>query len=290
MPARPPGESCNGGDAVTPSDLEKRERVLQALKWTTGGLADEVHELGLGWCALTPSMPRVHSLNQLRVTTPVTVGEVLGATEEWLGDLPYRHVGVEDETVAALLESSLAGAGWRVERLVLMAMAHEPASGSGPEADTAPPAGSGDGTSAGARGLVVELGEDEMVELMCTWLLEEGRGVDEIDDLVEMNRREGKLWGEQRLGVRESGRAVAVTKYRSDGTTAWVEDVYTVPEARRRGFARTLVSTAVARARAGRHELTFIVADDEDWPKHLYADVGFGPVGYLWNFHCDLDR
>ena len=32
------------------------------------------------------------------------------------------------------------------------------------------------------------------------------------------------------------------------------------------------------------HELVFIVADDEDWPKDLYERLGFGPVGRPWCF------
>jgi hypothetical protein len=37
-------------------------------------------------------------------------------------------------------------------------------------------------------------------------------------------------------------------------------------------------------ALAAGHELIFVVADDEDWPKDLYAKLGFDPVGKAWNF------
>ena len=71
----------------------------------------------------------------------------------------------------------------------------------------------------------------------------------------------------------------------SDGTTAEVENVYTAPEERGRGFARALVSRAVQLGVDGGHELTFIVADDFDWPKRLYARLGFEPAGRTWSFH-----
>jgi hypothetical protein len=35
-------------------------------------------------------------------------------------------------------------------------------------------------------------------------------------------------------------------------------------------------------------EVVFIVADDDDWPKHLYARLGFVPVGRKWTFHKAL--
>jgi ribosomal protein S18 acetylase RimI-like enzyme len=68
---------------------------------------------------------------------------------------------------------------------------------------------------------------------------------------------------------------VAVTKLRTDPATSWIEDVYTAPEARRRGYARLLVTHASALGAAENPELTFIVADDNDWPKDLYRRIGF---------------
>jgi hypothetical protein len=50
-----------------------------------------------------------------------------------------------------------------------------------------------------------------------------------------------------------------------------------------------VVTTAVAAAREAGHELVFLLADDEDWPKHLYRKLGFEPVGYLWDFVREPD-
>jgi hypothetical protein len=49
-----------------------------------------------------------------------------------------------------------------------------------------------------------------------------------------------------------------------------------------------MVSAAAVAARRAGHRLTFIVADDNDWPKQLYAKLGFGPVGRTWLLHRDL--
>jgi predicted GNAT family acetyltransferase len=83
----------------------------------------------------------------------------------------------------------------------------------------------------------------------------------------------------------EHGSLAAITVLYSDGSVAQVEDVYTVPEERNRGHARALVTKAVEVARAVGYELVFIVADADDWPRHLYRRIGFEPVGRTWALH-----
>jgi GNAT superfamily N-acetyltransferase len=246
-----------------------RSRFLDYLRQTVESLADEVRPIPVGWQARSRSLPLVHTLNQLHVTGPSTAPLILAAAEEHQGDQPYRHLVVDDEGTASLLVAELEGSTWKVDREVLMAVLADP------------------DREVGADG-VGELSEDEMVAIMRRWHVEEGfdtaPGV--LDQLDEYNRREGALWNESRFGVRgESGAAVAITKLRCPAEdAAWVEDVYTVPEERGRGHARRLVSHATRQA--GRR-LTFILADDNDWPKHLYAQIGFRPIGLRWSFHLE---
>jgi predicted GNAT family acetyltransferase len=111
-----------------------------------------------------------------------------------------------------------------------------------------------------------------------------------VRQLAEYSRREGRVRQDRRFAIAsDGGDLAAITKLRSDGRTAQVEDVYTVPEARGRGYARALVSHAVALARAAGHELIFIVADDNDWPQQLYGRIGFEPIGRMRSFHLELD-
>ena len=63
-----------------------------------------------------------------------------------------------------------------------------------------------------------------------------------------------------------------------------VEDVATVPAARGRGLARAAVLAAVEASRAAGDDLTFLVADDDGWPKELYAKLGFDRVGLIHKF------
>jgi hypothetical protein len=45
-----------------------------------------------------------------------------------------------------------------------------------------------------------------------------------------------------------------------------------------------VVQTAVEASLETGNELTFLVADDEDWPKQMYAGLGFEPVGRRYEF------
>ena len=70
--------------------------------------------------------------------------------------------------------------------------------------------------------------------------------------------------------------------YERDGT-AQIENVDTLERFRNRGVARAFLSAAIGAARAS-SSMVFLFADDADWPKELYAKVGFDPVGYFRQF------
>jgi GNAT superfamily N-acetyltransferase len=248
------------------------ERMLEPVRHTVRSLADEVEPIGSGWVARTPSLPMVWSLNQLRLTGSTTFGDAVALAEEHQGDMPYRHVEVEGDDVGGELVASFRAAGWTAEREVYMALAEPP----------------GDAADAGK---IVELTEGQALSLMRLWIVEDHPGIPDssTDQLEESSRREGRLWQERRFGIlAEYGSPLSMTKLRGGGTTAWVEDVYTVSEARGRGYARLLVTYVTALAVATNPELTFIIADDNDWPKELYAKVGFRPIDRTYTFHLDL--
>lgn len=246
--------------------------VLGHLRRTLRSLADEVRPVAPGLVMRTRSLPRVWSLNQVRITQVAEFSEVLGLATRYQADLLYRHVVEEAQPPGSVLASSFAAAGWKVEREVLMILQGS----SVRKVDTSP---------------VVELSEAQSLELMRRWNIEDYPDIgDGLEELQEYSRREGRLWGEHCFGILDrDGRPIAITKLRSDGSVAWVEDVYTVPEARGRGHARKLVTYATGLARTSRHGLIFIVADDNDWPQHLYADIGFRPVGKIGIFHKEPD-
>ncbi|MDP9181781.1 MAG: GNAT family N-acetyltransferase, partial [Actinomycetota bacterium] len=56
---------------------------------------------------------------------------------------------------------------------------------------------------------------------------------------------------------------------------------------RGRGFATLLVGEATDRAQRVGAELIFLVADAEDWPKHLYSKLGYRASLILPTFNRD---
>jgi GNAT superfamily N-acetyltransferase len=249
-------------------DAATLERVLTFLRRMLARTADELGPIDAGWVALTPSLPAVWGLNTMIVRAPLSFEALLALADEQLHELNYRQLAVENQDTGPALEGLFRAGGWKVDREVLMVLS------TGPDraADTS---------------LVIEADESSVLELMRRWHAE-GRdlGDEELRQLVEYSRREARACGDRLLGVRSGdGQLVAISKLRCDGRTAQVEDVYTVPEARGRGYARALVSHAAALARQGGHDLVFITADDYDWPRLLYGRIGFRALGRRWLFH-----
>jgi GNAT superfamily N-acetyltransferase len=240
------------------------ERALQFMRSVLVGAADEVRPVPAGLLVRTPSLPAVWAANQLRVTEKVGYDELIGLADEERSAVGYVDLAVEDQQAGPALERAFRAAGWKVERDLVMILSASPERPADPEV------------------VVAETGQDELMELMARWY---GEDADRVE-LLEYNRREVRVYGDRLLGVRGGdGRLAAMSKLRSDGRVAQVEDVYTTPEARGRGYARALVHRAIELARDGGAELTFIVADDNDWPKLLYRQIGFRPLGRVWHFH-----
>ena len=63
---------------------------------------------------------------------------------------------------------------------------------------------------------------------------------------------------------------------------AELDNVHTLKTYRGRGIARAVVGHAIRQAGDAGADLVFLIADDADWPKDLYAKLGFDPEGRFW--------
>ena len=256
-------------DADGDVNVDSLERALAFMRAGMAATADVFRTIDAGIVVSTPSLPLVWAVNQLRVAKPLRFEELVDLAEEQPTGRDYRHIAVEHQQAGPGLEQAFRDAGWKVERDVVMVL-------------------SGPADRAADTDLVVEAGEDEVLELMRRWYEDGEPTPTELDQLADYSRRETRALGDRLLGVRSGdGALVAITKLRSDARTAQIEDVYTVLGARGRGFARALITKAVELAHDASQDLVFIVADDDDWPKLLYGRLGFRSAGLLWQFHRD---
>jgi GNAT superfamily N-acetyltransferase len=260
----------SGKSAVSPARARAGDplaRVFAFLRANVAKTADEVRPIATGCVVTSPSLPAVWSINQVRVAQPLGFESLVELADQQLVGCRYLQIALENQDTGPALEEAFRAAGWKTDREVLMILSAPPDR----EADTS---------------IVTEAGEDEVVDLMKRWYGEDELDAGALDQLAELSRRESRACGDRLLGVRSSdGQLVSICKLRSDGSIAQVEDVYTAPEARGRGCGRAVVTRAIELAGDADHDLIFIIADDNGWPKDLYARVGFRPIGRLWQFH-----
>jgi ribosomal protein S18 acetylase RimI-like enzyme len=220
----------------------------------------------LGEAFFHEGLPVVWVLNQLVVDAPCDAEELVAALDDLYGGFAHRRALVERPEVGERLAPELRRAGWLVARDVFMVLRRE--------RDRAP-----------ERGLAREVDGPTLRAVEARTIAEEPYGTPDVVHELLASRAAFGAAGRARYfaGASDGVDAAHATLY-SDGTIAQVEDVGTMTAFRRRGLARAVCTAAVDAALAAGHELVFIVADDEDWPKELYAKLGFDPVGHAWSF------
>ena len=242
--------------ATTTTD--PRDTILAFERATLSGSADRVVEHALGTLFLTPSLDAVWSLNALVVGEPrpgLGLADLDAVFDEHMPGRRYASAMLHDPTTAERVEREARERGWKVEHEIAMVLRREPDR----SVDTS-----------GVR----EATKAEVMALMKMWFAaehaEQGEGV-----LRQLDEYADREWRSRPPRALVTADAQATCKLWSDGSTAQVEDVFTAPEARGLGHARTLLTHAVALAREAGHDLIFINADADDTPKELYARLGF---------------
>lgn len=265
MPARTPAPT-------TRTDLPGAEAAFAAARAFERRLlaraAAEVVPLpGLGEGYRTPAHPLYHAVNMVRITAPdATPQAVAGACEEVLAGLGHRLAVVEDAELGARLAPALAREGFAAAAHVYMVRRRPPDR----------PGGAGAAREATQREL-------EAVEAGTTAEAPHGHDPVVVAALTAGRRLLHAAAGGTRYVVGAAGgEDVAHATLYGDGRVAQIEDVATLRNFRGRGLARAVVGLACELATG--HELLFLVADADDWPKDLYARLGFDPVGRVCVF------
>ena len=171
--------------------------------------------------------------------------------------IDHRTVIVEDDAVADRLAPGLADRGFVRERIVTMVGRREP--------------------DRWSTELVEELDAEAFIPVVEEANRQEPDVTSEevVRQLAAHRRVIAEAFGARFFVARADGRPASWSElYVADGV-AQIESVGTLEAFRGRGLARAVVLRALAEARSAGCELVFLEADDTDWPKELYAKLGF---------------
>jgi ribosomal protein S18 acetylase RimI-like enzyme len=198
--------------------------------------------------------PSYFAYNLVRVEEDpgMSVDALVAFADEALAGLAHRRFDVDDAGVGDALRPELAVMGWRSVRLVWMR--HESPPPPGPDI------------------AVREVPYDAVHELRVAWHDEDSP--DENAGAYHEQARAVDMSREVRvLAVHEGDRPIAFAALQHDGDAAEITQVYVHPDHRGRGRGTAMTRAAIEAA--GDVRDLWIVADDEDRPKELYARLGF---------------
>ena len=256
---------------VTLADSDLRHAV-ELMRSVHDGSCDHRVPFSHGTALFNLSLPRVWDLNFMRLESwddPPSAYELALEADRVQGGagLWHRRITVEHEQTALALLPGFRKLGWSVQRHLVMAHRR-------------PSELAANGTR------VIEIDPERLRAERHDFLGEARIGVDadavrQLADRVLATARATEL----RLFAHErDGAVVSVCELYSDGRSGQIEDVATRSAHRGRGLGRAVVLEALeASLRAG-HDLTFIVADEDDWPRRLYERLGFETIGRLHYF------
>jgi ribosomal protein S18 acetylase RimI-like enzyme len=204
-----------------------------------------------GRAILSPSLPEVYDMNFLRAERDAPADELARAADVLMEDCFHRRVDAVGGGLGAL--------GWAATPHLVMAHRREPDR----RVDTS---------------AIREVGHDELAPVRHTRILREPWAEPAVaEQIAEGKRRVAAATQMRHFAAVVDGEIAAYCELRSDGRTAQIEDVNTLEEFRGRGLGRALVQRALDDARAT-HDLVFLEALVDDWPRHLYTKLGFDVV------------
>jgi ribosomal protein S18 acetylase RimI-like enzyme len=250
--------------------MNEFERAFALMDRLDERAAERLEPTPYGPVVVHTRLNRVHDLNFLRAERPgdATAEHLAAEAERVQGAarIGHRRVNIRSERQRERLEPQFARLGWEPQRFVLMVLRR------GPDRP--------------ADHDVLEVDEPRLRPLWAEAIRNEPHGKDErlVEQILEHRRDVVRAIPTRLFAVEAGGKLVAHAELYSDGGVGQIEDVVTLPAYRGRGYARSLVLRAADESRAAGNDLTFLVADADDWPQLLYERLGFETVGRYARF------
>jgi GNAT superfamily N-acetyltransferase len=251
---------------------DERERILAFERDLLRRTTSRTEPFRWGTAYLDERFPLRWDSNLLWADAPleaVGADDLASEADRILGGagLPHRNIVLDDAAAGVRLASRFLALGYGWDRLLTMVHRREP--------------------TRGADLPVEEVDVEDYVRIVADAIRPEPYATSEevVRQLAE-HRRVLAEAGARYFVARAEGAPASRCELYTGGGVAQVEDVGTLESYRGRGLASAVVLRAVEEARAAGCDLVFLIADEEDWPRHLYRKLGFEPFA-RW---CAFDR
>ena len=188
-----------------------------------------------------------------------TADRLIEEADQVLADRAHLRIIIRDEGVGAALEPTFAQRGLEASHDVVMVHRRSP--------DRPGPIP------------VAQRTFDEVASLILETYREEGTSADVADHFTQQHGKFEQVIGARFFTASVAGEPAGLCELHRDATDAMVENVFTLERARGHGVARSVVLRAIEVARDEGAGRVFIVTDEDDWPKELYARLGFDRIG-----------
>lgn len=207
--------------------------------------------------------PGYYDYNAVRVDGDphMSVEELIGFSDRALAGLAHRRIDIDEPAVAERYRPGFEALGWRATRLLWMR--HEAPPPPGPDV------------------AVAQVAFDAVYELREIWALEEFPTEDFAAHYADAREvaltRDAKV-----LAVREDSHLIAFAQVERDAHNAEISQVFVHPDHRDGGRGTAMTRAAIIASQDA--DDLWIVADDDDRPKQLYARLGFQPAWTTMEF------
>jgi ribosomal protein S18 acetylase RimI-like enzyme len=227
-------------------------------------------EFAYGTALYNDQLRRVYDTNFVRFERgfdELTGDTVEVAADELQASLRHRKVLIPDEEAGARVAEELKERGWRHYALVTMAY-HGPrdrTGGEGAPAEQPRAAEQVDPRAVrGAREQAHDAGR---------------RDAEAHRQIIAFTELMATAVPSRMYAAFTDGEVGSYCALFQEHGVAQIDEVTTVPRFQRRGLGTAVVEAALRASLADGDDLTFLVADQTDWPHEWYARLGFEPIG-----------
>lgn len=223
-------------------------------------------EFKYGTALFNDELRRVYDTNFVRFERGFEelTGDVVRAeADELQASLRHRKVTIPDEAAGARVAEELKDDGWRHYTLVTMAYR-------GPRDRSALP----------DQPREAEQVDPRAVRGARLLALEDGKRDSEATrQIVAFTELMATIVPARLIAAFTEGEIGSFCALFQEGGVGQIDEVTTIERFRRRGLGTAVVDGALRASLADGDELTFLVADESDWPKEWYARLGFEQIG-----------